>query len=65
MVEFLKKYDMDVTSQDAFKILHNEFALNRSQYYHLRRKITQTMPISDFLEEIKEKNYLVSYEEWP
>lgn len=65
MLDFLKKFDMTIISKDSYKVLHGQFGISHNQYYNIRRKLTHRIPIPELIENLKAKNYLVGYEEWP
>jgi hypothetical protein len=44
--------------------LHREFKLNKKQFYYWRRKLTQSIPMPVYFEELKKKGYLITHNEW-
>ena len=56
---------MTMTSVNAFKVIAANFHIKRRQFYHIRQKWTETMPMPDYFEKLKSQDYIVAYADWP
>ena len=54
-----------MASPNAFEVLEKDFKLTKKQFYYWRRKLTQSIPMPVYFDELKKKGYHVAFTDWP